>query len=87
MTILDENLDENINPLEYGITRERSEGTFYLMKKSTVRKGWAEEVAGVLNGRWVKPSENQSKYMVLWNHVSPLKESDRSMLLEILRTP
>jgi hypothetical protein len=74
----------SINIYDYGVVRERSEGTLYLMRKSPTTPGWAEEVAVRLDCGWVKTPDNQSKYMVLQSHVTWAEEANRSELIKIL---
>ena len=71
-----------INPCDYGLVTERSEGCLYLMKKCESRPGWAEEVAVRLDGEW--NLSRGAKYMVLAGDVVWAKKGDKSKLLKIL---
>lgn len=64
---------------EYGLVREPSEGTVYLMKRAEDRPDWAEEVAVKLESRWA--NQGGSRYMVLWSDVKTIPRKD---LLEVI---
>jgi len=71
-----------LNPCDYGLVTERSEGGLYLMQRCKNRPGWAEEVAVRLDGGWIPASG--SKYLVLVGDVTWAKKGDKSRLLKIL---
>ena len=70
---------EQINPSDYGLVREPTEGTLYLMKKSGTRIGWAKAVGVKADSEW---RGNPPKYMVLSEDIQPI---EKSRLLKILK--
>jgi len=72
------------NPGDYGVVRERSEGTLYLMRRCSARPGWAEEVAHRLDSGWYGVQEGQSRYMVLEGDVTWAVRKNKSELSKIL---
>ena len=77
-----------IERVKYGIVRECSEGTLYIMKPAPGRKGWAEEVAHHVGGPVSDPKSWRlsmgAKYMVLIGDVdTSISDGLKKFLLEI----
>ena len=62
----------------YGLVKERSEGTVYLMRKSPEVPGWAEEVAVRVGGEWCNLQKDGmgGRYMVLWDDVEEFTKEE-----------
>jgi hypothetical protein len=71
--------------MKYGIAKERSEGTYYLMVPCETREGWWESVAVYCGSVWKKASRNN--YMVLSHSIRELSgedEDEAKLILENL---
>jgi len=67
---------------EYGLYRESSEGTLYLMKHIGL---WAEEVGYHAGGQWHGSSSEHSKFRVLWVNIRDDEKMNNEQAIEILQ--